>query len=450
MLLAVVIVAMIARLLMVRNCAPAVDPDTPSYLELASDFSSLSFGGWDASRTPVFPLLLLASGRDYVTARLVQTLIGVATASLLALLVMRRTNSSVFGILAGTAWALDLGAITYESAMMSETVCTFFLLASVVALQRTVSRPSTRRAVTWYAVTGLLTGMTALARPLYAFLLFIYFSALLKLGEREGAGARTRRLAAFAIPAAGLMLAWCIFNWFVAGYFGLMSTVGLSLSNHSGEFIELAPERYVAIREPYLRVVRRQIAEGGSRSEAIFEAAPEIYRETGWTEIELSRRLTRMSLEMFIAHPLLYARSVLRGWNRFWIPDAYFGFPDQFYKPAFGLFVRKLWKVQKLVWFAVNLLFLLIAGWGALQLIRRRLSLDFDCCVIAVVLAASLVQAAIELGENSRYAVPTVPLVIYVVAVWLWKVNSPESYPNETRAIPASSLVERHYNSFDS
>jgi hypothetical protein len=419
----VVIIALIPRLYMEINCAPAADPDTPSHLELASDIGSMSFGGWDASRTPVFPLLLLAGGRDFDTARLLQTLIGIATAALLAVLIMRRTNSSLFGILGGAAYALDLGAITYESAMMSETVCTFFLLASVAALERTVSRPSAREGVFSYGVAGLLSGITALTRPLYAFLLFIYFPALVKPGERKGSAApRARRVAAFVVPAAGLMLAWCVFNWSRVGYFGLMSTVGFGLSNHSGEFIELAPERYAPIREPYLRVVRRQIAESGSRSEAIFEAAPEIYRETGWTEVELSRRLTRMSVEMFIAHPLLYARTVLRGWNRFWIPDAYFGVPNQFYNPAFGGFVRKLWKIQKRVWFAVNVLFLLIAVWSVLQLMRGRSSMDFDCNVIAVVLAASVVQAALELGENSRYSVPTVPLVVYVVTVWLCKV----------------------------
>ena len=49
------------------------------------------------------------------------------------------------------------------------------------------------------------------------------------------------------------------------------------------------------------------------------------------------------------------------------------------------------------------------------------ISFDFDLAVIAIVLMGSVVQAFLEYGENVRYLVPLVPLTIYTVATFAWR-----------------------------
>src|SRR5579875_331244 len=417
----VVAAGLVARVLMVMSRPPVSDPDTASYVELARDIRLMSFRGWDGARTPVYPLLLLAGGCNLDTARIVQILIGIATASILVLMVVRRTQSGVFAAMVGLAYVLDLGQMSFESALMSETLCTFFLLASVFVLDHIVSgrQMSERERLALCATLGLLTAVTALTRPLYSFVIVIYFFAVRGLAAPWQARTRwwAASLTALVAPAAGLMLAWCAFNWLTVGYFGLMSTVGFGLSNQSGEFMEMAPDRYAAIRDPYLRAVRRQLATSGSRFEPIFDAAPEIYRETGWSDVELSRRLTRMSSEMFASHPLLYAQGVSRAWIRFWVPGAYYDVLLNHGQQ--GLMVR-LWRLQKPFFFGINILFLLLSGSCLVRWVRRRPNAGLVRYLVALVLVASLVQAAMELGENSRYSVPTYPVVLYVVSIWAW------------------------------
>ena len=50
----------------------------------------------------------------------------------------------------------------------------------------------------------------------------------------------------------------------------------------------------------------------------IWLAEDAIKRATGLTTAQLSKQLTRMSLQMFARHPMLYMESVGRAWVRFW------------------------------------------------------------------------------------------------------------------------------------
>jgi hypothetical protein len=406
---------------------PAIDPDTASYVELASRIRSLNFSGWDGGRTPMYPLLILFSGLNFDALRLFQGLLGIATAALLTLLVYGRTGNSMLAGLGGLLFALNLGQVSFESTFLSESLCTFFLVGSILIFRRIWTRKTFR----WGEMAALsaTAGVTALTRPMFAFLAPLYFVFLATSGRRSSLSLneRSKALAAFAAPAAVLLLGWCLVNWYTVGYFSLDTIVGFGLSNQSGEFIGLAPDKYAAIRDPYMRAAARQAAETGSHFEPIFDAAPEIYRRTGWNEVQLSRELTRMSIELFVAHPLLYAKGVARAWLGFWSPGAYW-LRDHFSGPVSWETVFGAWSLQKPVYTGLNILFVLIAAWALTSVFRGRGYCSFDLCMISLVLTASLVQAMMELGENSRYSVPTFPVVVYVVLAWVSKMNA------ETRA----------------
>jgi hypothetical protein len=420
----VILAGAAARLGFLLMTAVAIDPDTASYVELARHLRTMNFAGWDGSRTPLFPLFLLLSRVDFTVVRIVQSVLGMTVALMLTIMVLQKTSSARLAAVAGVAYAIDLGQMSFESAVMAEALCTFVLMASVLQYARIYSKHSLSGRVESgdCAVLGALAGATALTRPLYALLVPVYLAALLALNglRKEPWHEPIKRVAALATPAFALIVGWCVFNWCTVGYFGLMSTMGFGLSNQSGEFIELAPKEYRAISGPYLRAMKRQEAATGTHFEAIFEAAPEIYRETGWSDIQLSRELTKMSLQMFAAHPLLYARGVLRAWVRFWDPCAYFT-PEQFRNGSSATLVKNLWYSQKLMLAMTNFAFILIAAWIGVRVLAGRQSLDLDCWITAIVLVASFVQAAMEFGENSRYSVPTVPLVFYVVVASSWR-----------------------------
>jgi len=418
------------------SCPAGPHPDTGSYVHLANQIRSLRFNGYNGGRSPVYPLFLVLTGSRFHFARLLQNLLGLAISSMLFVMVYRSTRSAGFALGAGVAYGVDLGPLSYEQFIMTETVCTFLLTLSALVLQRIVVEKKSG----WhaYAVLGAISGLTALTRPMYAYLTPLYFAflAMARPGVATGRPAEcgkwlptrywftdgdstllagSRSLASFAAPAGLLIFGWCLFNWLHVGYFGLSTNLGFDLSNQSGAFIELASDRYANIRDPYLRKRAEKIAKGRTYLNTIWQVHGEICRETGYTKAQLSRELTRMSLELFAAHPMLYAKGVARAWERFWRPGLFTGtqFPGATLAGPFHAVRRVEFPTLR----AVNLIFLLCAAYLALQFLLHRRPWGFDLCVTGTVLAASLIQAMVESGTSPRYAAPTLPLVFYTVAV---------------------------------
>jgi hypothetical protein len=232
-----------------------------------------------------------------------------------------------------------------------------------------------------------------------------------------------------------LLLGWSFVNWWNVGYFGISTQMGFGLSNQSGPFIDLAPDQFAAIRDPYLRARSKQIADTGTYVNTIYRAWPEIRQETGYDDVQLLREVTQMSLQLFAAHPILYARGVSRSWLGFWHPPLSHGmpflgghfrgnYPGSPSVTSLGRLCTTIqWKEIPLL-MVLNWVFLLSAAASILQLLMRKMSLDFDQFAIAIVLTASAIQAMVEFGENGRFAVPTFPLVVYTVIVTLWRLSA--------------------------
>jgi len=416
---------------------PYVFPDTGGYLDLGYWLWKLQFAGCNGMRTPVYPLFLVLAGGNLYVVRFLQHLLGIAIAAMLFAMVYRRTRSTSFALVAGALYGVDLSQLFLERSILSETLCTFLLTLSAVVFQWIVlGRKFGRRE---YATLGTLTGLTGLTRPIYAYLAPLYFVLIAiepsrSLEAREVRAQRVARLTSFAAPAGGLLLGWCLFNWLNIGYFGLSTEIGFSLLNHSGAFIELAPDKYAAIRDPYLKSRALAISAKGSHVNAIFRVEEEIEKRTGYDQLQLLRELTKMSLELFAAHPMLYAQGVMRGWLGFWRPPLFrgqpflggplqnaFGVP----RPRGGVLERSFaaigfGEIRVLAW--VNLIFLASAVWIGARFVARREPWGFDLSAIAIVLAASLSQAMVEFGDASRFSVPTAPLVLYTVIVSSWRV----------------------------
>jgi hypothetical protein len=190
----VVLLGAAARLAHGLICAPGVHPDTPDYVELARRIAAVNFAGWDGWRTPVFPLLLLLCRFDFSAVRLVQSLLGIATAAMISVLIFQRTGSSRLALLGGLAYAFDLGQISFESLVMTGALCTFLVVASVLIFARIVlAHPGGRAAgAGWHVLLGFVAGAAALTRPLFLFLAPLYLIALLSIAA-SGHAPRTQQ-----------------------------------------------------------------------------------------------------------------------------------------------------------------------------------------------------------------------------------------------------------------
>ena len=401
--------------------APIVFPDSPGYESLALQLRTLSFEGYNGARSPGYPLLLLVAGGNHRVVWLIQSLMGIGLSLMLFELAFSRTKSIRASFLIGLSYALAMNLLFFEASLLSESLSTF-LVVLAVWLTVQVQRTGPKKRILYYLFLGVVLGLAALTRPLLVFMVPLYVFYFLYRWSRAGTPVSRRLgyLLGMVIPAAVMIVGWSLFNEATVSYFGITTSTGYNLTQHSGGFIELAPEKYATLKEIYLRHREEKVAESGWQTMTIWRAYPEMLRATGLSYPELSQELTRMSVGLFLAHPGLYAESVARAWVSFWRAPIYW-LPDRLHPAAIGRVLEFLWFVERLLLVGINFLFLVISAVTMYALIvHRRVAHAFDLFVISIVLCASLFQALVEYGENGRYALPFQPLVMLIVFLWFW------------------------------
>jgi len=413
MLIALVAVSVLVRLLIVLNFRARASWDTPEFIVTARAIASLDFRQYDGKRTPIYPLLMLLAGMDWDVVRLIQSLLGIAIASMMFALGWMRTRNVAASFVIGLMCSIAISELLFEQIIYSETLCTFWIVLSMLAYARICAG-----AKMWdYVLLGVSAALAGMTRPMFLFLGPLYLCFMLirarPLNVRK---LRDARLAWVLAPTLVLALGWSAVNQRTINYFGVTTTLGFNLSNHSGAFMELAPSQYSKIADIYLRYRARQISTVGSQAMTFWYAEGELKRATGLSTAELSKQFARMSLEMFAEHPLLYLQSVAKSWVRFWG----FGFYDfiGFFRASTSGFIFAVLLALGSLQLGINIAFLGIAAYSVWRWMRRQTRFDFELGVIAMVLAGSVVQAFLEYGENVRYLAPLVPLTIYVVVTF--------------------------------
>lgn len=392
--------------------------DSHDYVLLANQIRTGDFSDYTGARTPVYPLFLLLNRLNLRVNTMSQSVLGILGSLIIFFLVWNRTRNPALAFLTGLFCSLALYKLYYERIIMSETLVTFLLICSVYLLYRFLTTP--RRGWPFLVVFGLLTALAGLTRPLLVFLIPLFFIMILYHFRQQGWSGAIKSSAIFLIAGLILIGGWSCFNYFEVNYFGVNTLLGYNLSNHSGGFIEYAPEKYAKIRDIYIKHREAHLKEYGSHTNAFFTARPEIMEATGLSFAELSKELARMSFGLFVKHPVLYARSVLKAFFGFWSVEK--GPNWQPIEERIPLLSRMV----ELFGLLVNVSFFLFSLMIFYQVCAKRHDggLRFDLTVAAIVIVAAVLQALVEYGENRRYALPFHPLILYVFFVGGWNLVS--------------------------
>jgi 4-amino-4-deoxy-L-arabinose transferase-like glycosyltransferase len=364
---------------------------------------------------------LVAVGVSHLAViQILQALLGIGITLLLFRITYLRHHNLRSAFLVGLSYSLCLHLLFFESLILSETLSAFLLLLSLLIVQKVLMATEPKPGLTLLA--GLVTGLAILTRPLMVFLIPVY---VIVLWLRPARSRRMARVGAFLVTSLLCVIGWCLVNLHFLNYFGLTILTGFNLSNHSGRFIELAPERYATVREIYLQYREAEIAKTQSHAMTIWMAMPELQRRTGMSQAELSREFTQLSLYLFIHHPTRYLNSVRLAARNFWLPFNYWG-DNGFRAHLPGGIVslaHLVWEEERPCLSVVNTLFILLVLWAVLAWLSRRRILypHIDRLVSVVIVVACISQALLEYGENYRYIIPFQPLVIMVVAGWIWQ-----------------------------
>ncbi len=199
---------------------------------------------------------------------------------------------------------------------------------------------------------------------------------------------------------------------------GLTTMTGFHLVQHTGLFFEYVPDEYATIRDVYLHFRTEQIAATGSPGNAIWDAIPALEKATGLSFVDLSRVLTKISIQLIIDHPLMYLKNVILGWIWYWKVPVYYK-ADSFRFPWLGTFSKWIILGWRGALVFLNLGF--VSGSVLLVWKQVRRILRMDVCLgllLGMLWLTSIAQTFLDHGDNPRFLVPEQSLVVLIVFYW--------------------------------
>lgn len=441
------LVALIERLLVIVFYQPVSFSDTPSYRRLAEAVLR-GFSNYDGTRTPGYPVFLALVGSDQ-WVWLAQLLLGFVTTLLLFYIGLKLTDTPWFGGVIGLAHTLNLGQLFFESNLLTEELTTFLLVLTLAGVLIWFLHPKNQSM--WLAFSlGLTSTLTLLVRPLFIYLPFLMlafiwleprlFHRLEQLSNDDNNSIKQKgkhdypwhfRLA-FLLPVILLLGSWVAFIHKEFGEWSLTTMTGYHLVQHTGNFFEYVPDEYATIRDIYIKYRDAHIAQYGTQTNTIWEAIPEMSQVSGYSFYQLSRVLTRISIQLILKHPLLYARSVASGWWMFWRTTVYWSADALKITALRGamnftiLFQRALIFLTNMVFIFASIFFLIIEIISAIRQRPLKLRIRFSkpgqnaffWLLLIAIWLTSILQALLDHGDNPRFLVPLQSLVILWVAAY--------------------------------
>jgi hypothetical protein len=221
------------------------------------------------------------------------------------------------------------------------------------------------------------------------------------------------------IPAVIILGTWV--NYINRNYhmIALSTMTGFHLVQNTGYYFELVPDKYAALRDTFIRYRDARIAQYGTAGNTIFTAIPEMMRVSGLSFYDLSRTLTRISLDLIIHHPDLFLQRAAKGWWYFWRAPFYWS-SEQVPAASLRSILVLGANAERLALFACNLIFLATSTASLLSRRLRRLwgLTPFLYLVATTIWITSVVQTLLDHGDNPRFLVPMQSWVVFWV-VWI-------------------------------
>jgi hypothetical protein len=402
---------------------PGYYGDTGAYQRLAEVLRGLTLVGYDGTRVPGYPAFLALVGPDGDSIWFGQMVLGLGISLLLFWITWRTTSRPALGALVGMLYNLIPGQILFEANLLTETLTTFFVVASfalLLALRRATGGPAKAGLA---ALLGIVSALAGLTRVLF-YVLPVWLLPFVWWAAGSGATGllaewrpRLLRTAVYCVAPILLLGGWL--TYIQSTYHMLSPTVmtGFNWVQHTGSFFEYLPDEDALIRDTYIRYRDRSIQERGDQTNTIWDAIPELTEVTGLSFFDLSRELQRLSLRLIRDHPGLYLRNVVEGWIAFWKAPPYWR-PESFRLPWMVPAMRAWVIAGRGVSILANALFLLMSVASAVsRRARQRIGWDtFAWAVAGLIWLTSFVQTLVDHGDNPRFLVPLQMLVIYLVA----------------------------------
>ena len=428
-------IALLQRAILWLSYPATIYHDTGGYRRLADTI----LGGWqfyDGTRTPGYPLWMAWMGSD-AQVYFSQLVVGLAITLGFFGVGWQAAHSPAFGAAAALAHTFNLGQLFFEANLLTETLTTFWLVLVLVSVALALRWQGPRRWLVWLCA-GVLAALAGLTRSLFLFLPFwigLFLSLRAAVPQLAASALKSpiinlirpihfdvRPLVMVSLPGIVLIGAYCSFLYQRFGIFNVTTIAGFHLVQHTGQWFELLPDENAALRDTFLHYRDLQVAATGSSGNTIWDAQPALEKASGLGYVQLSTLLTRLSIQLIVAHPDRYLLSVLDGWQLFWRAPVYWQ-PEAVSLPILRSALETIVLGQRILLVVVNLVFLITSILvGVSRRWRARLGVTpWWSFVLLTIWLTSILQSLPDHGDNPRFLVPLQSWVVLWVIWVAWR-----------------------------
>jgi 4-amino-4-deoxy-L-arabinose transferase-like glycosyltransferase len=389
-------------------------PDSTGYVNLAERILSFDFVGYEGERSPGYPLLLAVTNISYLFTVILQSALGIASLVLVYKTALITSINKKLAFFPSLGLSCYIPMVFFEFAILSETL-TLFTITVIFYLYFSICAGKSENFYNWLLI--IACSFLVLIKPFYIFLpvllfVFLFFNRITK---------RDVLFKYICIIPITLFLGWSYINKVNTGHFTSTTFYGFNLAQNCVSFAEKTTPEYAETGRIYAKY-RDEISPDKEIAMTIWEAEPELREKTGLSFPDLSAKLYDYSIATIKENPGDYLKQIFISWCGFWKTSLYWEYNSVAIPHANDVILYVCY-AERIILQLIKILFMLLIPYNIIRTVKEK-KLSPSLIISGIVLTASILQALITYGTNSRFSFPFELLItLSVVANWVsfWK-----------------------------
>lgn len=414
---------------------PVFEPDSYSYIELASYIIKgklFEYQGW---RTPGYPIMLFISfGKHYMMVILIQSILDIVTSYFLYDLIKKHLPK--FAFLITLFFYTLIKVILYEVNILTESPTLFALTFSIwlILKYEAVSLCANYKLT---LIISLVLTYCFFLRPMFIYVPFVLgFFMTFNIKKQHILTHVTKVLIVIILPFSAY-IAWCTLNLVNNNWFTVTTYSGINLAQTSVKFFHNADDEHKVIRDIYQKHIddskeildKKMVHKGNNPIQrigknmdfesiealSIWRAYGELIEKTKMTRPELSYQLNIISKDLIKEHPKEYLHQVAKSWLFFWIHKDIPIKDDYIINREIIDSYRVLLGIQKYILSILNLLLIPSIILILNNSVQKKKLFSSNNFLWTIILTGSFLQAIVTYGGNSRFFFPFIPIALILI-----------------------------------
>lgn len=387
-------------------------PDTEGYEQLSRYFLKF-LKDYNGTRSPGYPFVIALFGGKHILVVFFQFFLGIVTWVFWykTFLNLKFSNNTSF------LTTLFLGSFIhlffYETTILIESV-SLFVMSWIFYLISSGFLGNTNKKENW--LMAFLVAYLVLLKPFYAFIPFvIYGFTILKNFSFIRV---INHKALIVLSALFCYFGWSYVNKLNTGHFVSTTYFGLNLAQNCVYFAENTSEEYQEFGKTYAKQRQKAIQEEKDVAMSVWYGMKELQTTANIEYFpDFSAYLGEYAKTTITLNKEEYLKQVVTiSWLDFWKVNKHWNSVVPKYSFSKTIFLG-VWKVQRYVLMGFRAMFLFLIPFYIFKFIKTR-KISFEIIVVAVTFSASVLQAIVTFGTNSRYSYPFEYLMIIVVLMF--------------------------------